>query len=207
MRLLCLSLLLITAQAHAQLDLRGVIGEPYLRFAAGSFSTERSTALEHQGGRYGFAVGIGGRRSANFAWEFEFLQTEQRADTPPGLISSGLFFGTARKADISTFGFAGNVRLIYPLGGFEPYVGAGLGYFRTELTAMQSVLGFPGEVRRSDSGLGTQWLAGLQYRSATRYLWGLQFRKLDLEAQFGPDVPGRAKIGGTLRMLYLGRAY
>lgn len=209
MKFVCWSLAFFAGQAHAQFDFRATFGDPYVYGALASFSTERNSGLDNPSGRYGWSLAIGARRSRHWAWELEYLQTEQRADTPPGLLGGGPFVGTARQADISSFGLAGNLRLIYPLGRFEPYAGAGIGYFRTELTALQSVafFPFPGEVKRSDSGIGTQLLAGVQYQSAGGALWGFQYRRLDLDAQFGPEVPGTVKVGGTLRLFYLGRVF
>jgi opacity protein-like surface antigen len=209
MRLLCWSLAFFAGQVQAQFDFRAAFGDPYIHGALASFSTERNSGLDHASGRYAWAVAIGGRRSPHWAWEVEYLEIEQRADTPPGLRGSSPFVGTAPQADISSAGVAGNVRFIYPLGSFAPYAGAGIGYFRTELTSLQTVafFPFPSEVKRSDSGIGTQLLVGVQYQSAARTLWGFQYRRLDLAAKFGPDVPGTVKVGGTLRLFHLGRAF
>ncbi len=169
-------------------------GRSYFYLSAGAFNPHENSQLRDPNGHYGFALGFGSRHSRHFAWDIEFFGAEQRVDRPftppPTLIAT-----SASRASIETLGLAGNVRLLYPLGRFEPYVGAGIGLYRTELEIAQGFFFNP--VTRSDTGMGLQLLAGVEYLFGEGGgALGIQYRRLKLDANLGPEIVGNVDVGG-----------
>ena len=83
-------------------------------------------------------------------------------DTPAGLKKSAPLTSVSGNADISTWGIGGIAKLVLPVGPFDAYAGAGLGYYSSELKAFKTTLLFiPDEVKRKDNGFGTQFVAGI----------------------------------------------
>jgi opacity protein-like surface antigen len=183
------------ANAQTQTPVPAPASQAYFYFAGGYFSPDSNAQLPNESGQFGLAFGGGSRQSRHFAWEIEFFIDSQRVDIPnPPSIPFG---SVDSRADISTAGVAGNVRFFYPLGQFEPYAGAGIGFFRSELEITGSTFGFPGSIKNSDNNAGVQLLAGLEYRFGEKVrALGVQYRKLYLSANFGPEVPGDVDVGG-----------
>lgn len=183
------------APASAQTQPPASASQAYFHFAGGNFRPDSNAQLPNESGQYGLAIGGGWRQSRHIAWEIEFFNDLQRVDVPN---FPPIPFGSVdSRADLSTDGVAGNVRFIYPLGQFEPYVGAGIGYYRSELNITGSIFGFPGSIKKTDDNAGVQLLAGLEYRFGERgSSLGVQYRKLNLSASFGPEVPGNVDVGG-----------
>ena len=177
-------------------------GQKYFYMSGGSFSPDGNSQLRNPSGQYGLALGFGSRFSPNVAWEIEFLNSLQRVDTPFS-VQPAFLTTTEGRADIDTYGLAGNVRFIYPLGRFEPYLGGGIGFYRTTLEVQQAFLGFlSSEIEKSDNGVGLQLLAGMEYHFGEKgNSVGLQYRKLKLDASFGPEVQGKVNVGGDFIFL------
>jgi hypothetical protein len=64
----------------------------------------------------------------------------------------------------------------------------------------------PGDTEKSDSDAGFMLLAGVEYRLG-RVAFGVEYRKLDLDASFGSEVPGSVKVGGDFFLLSLRLAF
>lgn len=197
--------------AHAaeatQLPVPDRMGWNYIHFSAGSFSPDSNAQLPNANGHYGLALGFGSRYSRHVAWEVEFFNSDQAVDTPS--IPIGFFTVLDQRADISTVGLAGNVRFIYPLGRFEPYVGGGIGFYRTEMEISGSTFGLPGSLKKNDNGFGLQLLAGMEYYfgQRTQHSLGVQYRTLSLDADFGPEVAGKVNVGGDFWFLTYRRSF
>lgn len=172
-------------------------GQKYFYVSGGSFDPEGNSQLRNPSGQYGLALGFGSRHSRHVAWEVEFFNHSQRVDTPFG-VPPAFLTTTEGRADIDSYGLAGNVRFIYPVGRFEPYVGGGIGYYRTTLEVQRAFLGlFSSDIKKSDSDIGLQLLAGMEYHFGEKgNSVGLQYRKLKLDASFAPEVPGKVNVGG-----------
>lgn len=183
------------AGAQTQTPVPASASQAYIHFAGGYFSPDSNAQLPNESGQFGLAFGGGWRQSRYIAWEIELFMDFQRVDIPN---PPSIPFGTVdSRADISTAGVAGNVRFIYPLGQFEPYVGAGIGFYRSELEITGSIFGIPGTIKNSDNNTGVQLLAGLEYRFGEEgSSLGVQYRKLNLSASFSPEVPGDVDVGG-----------
>jgi opacity protein-like surface antigen len=169
-------------------------GRHYFHLSGGWFDPQENPQLRNPNGHYGFAFGFGSRHSRHVAWEIEFFGDHQRVDrpfTPPPT----LFATPSSRASIETLGLAADVRLLYPLGRFEPYLGVGLGLYRTELEIAQGILA--SSVKRSDTGMGLQLLAGVEYvLGEGGGVLGLQYRRLKLDASLGPEIAGKVDVGG-----------
>ncbi|MGH6689165.1 MAG: outer membrane protein, partial [Gammaproteobacteria bacterium] len=167
---------------------------PYFYVAGGWFDPQENPQLNDPNGHYGFALGFGSRPTRHIAWEVELFMDHQRVDrpfTPPPTF----FSSPGARASIETLGVAGNFRFLYPLGRFEPYVGAGVGLFRTELEISQGFL--LSSITRSDTGPGYQFLAGAEYTFGEGGgSLGLQYRRLKLDASLGPEIVGKVDVGG-----------
>jgi opacity protein-like surface antigen len=176
-------------------------GRHYFYVAGGWFNPQANPQLNDPNGHYGFAFGFGSRASRHIAWEVEFFGDHQRVDrpfTPPPT----LFATPSSRASIETLGLAGDIRLLYPLGRFEPYVGVGLGLYRTELEIAQGFLA--SSVKRSDTDVGLQLLAGVEYVFGEGGgALGLQYRSLKLDASLGPEIVGKVDVGGDFLFIVL----
>ena len=175
-------------------------GQRYFYLLGGSYSPEKDRELGDENGKLTLGLGFGSRRSRHIAWEIEVpfhYHSVNAPDIPPIFLT-----GTSGRADILTFGLAGTVRLIYPSGRFEPYLGAGLGVYYTRLEVTRFVPNLPGSFRASDINVGLQLLAGVDYFYGEKgRSVGLQYRKLNLDAGFGAQIEGSVKVGGDSLLL------
>lgn len=176
-------------------------GRHYFYIAGGWFNPQENAQLNDPNGHYGYAVGFGSRHSRHLAWEIELFGDHQGVDRPFSPPPS-LFANPSSRASIETLGLAGDVRLLYPLGRFEPYVGVGLGLYRTELEIAQGFLA--SSVKRTDTGMGLQLLAGVEYvLGEGGGVLGLQYRRLKLDASLGPEIAGKVDVGGDFLLIVL----
>jgi hypothetical protein len=175
-------------------------GQRYFYLLGGSFSPEKDPQLGDENGKLTLGLGFGSRHSRHVAWEMEIpfhYHSVNAPDIPPIFLPL-----TSGRADIFTFGLAGNIRLIYPSGRFEPYVGGGLGLYYTRLEVTRFFPGVPGSFRASDINVGLQLLAGVDYFYGEKgRSVGLQYRKLNLDAGFGAQIAGSVKVGGEALLL------
>jgi len=177
-------------------------GRKYFYGSAASFDTHENPQLQNPDGSYGFAVGYGSRHSRHVAWEAEIFWDHQRVDTPFNVPPSG----PNSRASIESYGLAGNIRLLYPLGRIEPYVGAGIGIYHAALESSQATL--TARVNKSDNGIGLQLLAGVEYYFGdSGNSVGIQYRRLKLEVSFGPEVAGTVDVGGDFLFLMFRRTF
>lgn len=174
-------------------------GQKYFYLLGGSFSPESNSQFGDENGKLALGFGFGSRHSRHVAWEIELPYYYHSVNAPP--LSSGFLVSDGR-ADISTMGLAGNVKLIYPIGRFEPYIGGGIGLYFTEFYVSRSFLGFPASFEADDIDIGFQLLAGFDYVYGEKgNSVGIQYRKLNLDASFGSPIPGPVKVGGSALLL------
>ena len=187
---------LASAAEDAQSPAPNLTGKRYVSFGVGSYSPDRDPQLADENGKYALAFTLGSRYSRHVAWEIELSQDYYSVNTPPGF-APGSLFGSAGRADLTKLGLGGNVRLIYPLGRFEPYIGGGAGLYWTEIDAST----FFTTVKRRDTGPGLLLLAGAEYVFGERgHSLGIQYRKLNLSASFGAGI-GDVDVGGSHLLL------
>jgi outer membrane protein W len=102
---------------------------------------------------------------------------------------------------LTTGGFAGTAKLLYPHGRAEPYVGAGIGFYWTTLTITGHQLGIPVELKEDSFDPAIHALAGLDLHVSERSTLTIEGRKLWLDANFDPILTGTVKAGGTVLLV------
>ena len=169
-----------------------------------SFRPDADRQLARQEGHTGLLVGHTWRRSRHLAIDLSVLDTGQQANMPrverfPSASSSGRV-----DAHINVTGIALGAKLIYPIGRFEPYAGAGVGYYASEISSWGTIvhLFLPSDfAKRSDSDVGTHVAIGLDYAISPTARLSLEYRRIALDANFGPEFGGKTKVGGGMTIL------
>jgi opacity protein-like surface antigen len=165
---------------------------------------EADTQLSGQDAKWGFAAGINWRFTRHVALGLELLYTGQEADMPLLQESGSTSSAGRQRAHVYVYGLGGTLKLVYPVGKLQPYVGAGLGYYAAEISEFSSIPNFFLDSRfseRRDSGTGTHFALGLEYALSPTSALRFEYRWLSLQADFGPEFGGATKIGGGMPML------
>lgn len=186
-----------------------IAGEPSyagtsLHLGVGVMQPEADGRLTDQDGHVSFAAGANWRRSRYLAVELIVLETGQSAEMPRVERSGTAPPGSRQRAHINASGIAAGAKLIYPLGRLEPYVGAGFGYYVCDISSYGTLghLFLPSDfAKRHDSGVGTHYMAGVDLALSDATALELEYRRLDLEASFGPEFGGPTRIGGAIVMV------
>jgi len=173
----------------------------YLYIGAGSFEPREDSTLTRRDGEFNFEIGFEWRLSRRFAWEIGWLYCNQGTDPPAPLAIGGT---GSNEASLSTSGFGGVLKVVQPAGPFDFFAGAGLGYYESELSVSgANFLTFQTRtVSRSDSAWGQQYLVGFDLRASHRAALTLQYRRVDLKADFGSGI-GTTQVGGEMWQLLL----
>jgi opacity protein-like surface antigen len=194
---------LVLAGLAAQPALGEEPGFPRTRLHVGvtSMQPERDRQLAHQDGHVGLTAGVNWRRSRHLALELSLLETGQQAQMPRVERSGSAPPGSRQDAHINFDGLALGIRLICPIGKLEPYVGAGAGYYVAEISEFGSFshLVLPSQLaKRQDNDVGTHYMVGVDYALSEATALELEYRRLNLEASFGPEFGGPTRIGGGI---------
>lgn len=201
-------LLSATQPALAQDDDPGKGG---VNLRLGSFNPANDGKLTGRSGNFSYGLGFAWRQSRHFVWEIDYLGYSQDVNIPPSLKPApALFTSWNDHAKLSTSGFGGAVKLIQPLGPFDFYAGGGLGYYTSKLKVSGvkwvSLFKWEGvEVSKSDSGYGTQFVAGVDLHVARTQRLGVQYTRMVLNPNFGPEIGGVTAGGAMWQLTY--RAY
>lgn len=172
----------------------------------GSFNPSTDDKLSGRSGNPSYALGFAWRASRHFVWEIDYLGYSQEANIPPSFQPPRQpFTSWSGHATLNTSGFGGVVKAIQPLGPFDFYAGGGVGYYESTLkvTGVQATGLFTWksvEVSKSDSGYGTQFVAGVDLHTARNQRLGVQYRRMVLNPNFGPEI-GSTTAGGTMWQL------
>lgn len=196
-------LLLAAQPATAQDDDPGK-GGFYL--SLGSFNPATDDKLAGRSGNASYALGFAWRQSRHFLWEIDYLGYSQDANIPPSMKPPPMWFTSwDSHATLATSGFGGVLKAIQPLGPFDFYAGGGVGYYNSELKVSGLKMTSPFtwktvEISKTDSGYGTQLVAGIDLHVARTQRLGIQYRKMVLNPSFGPEI-GSTTAGGTIWQL------
>ncbi len=176
------------------------IGTLSWNIGLGSFTPDSNSQLSEQHGEYFFPLAIGYRQSATLEWDFDITFAHQTVKTPSTIAPPGqgtFFQGTVdARSSIDTEGFAGTVRYFFPLGQLEPYVGGGIGFYKTRFTATGQQLGFAMETETSSTDLGFQFVAGIDIYITHKTAVGIELRNVKVNAGLGNGI-GDIKAGGS----------
>jgi len=173
-------------------------------FGVTSLRPDADRQLARQEGHTGLLVGHTWRRSRHLAIDLSVLDTGQQANMPRVERSRTAFPSGRMDAHINTTGIAVGAKLIYPIGALEPYVGAGVGYYASEISSWGTIvhLFLPSDfAKRSDSDVGTHVAIGLDYAISPTARLSLEYRQLFLDANFGPEFGGTTKVGGGMAIV------
>lgn len=173
-------------------------------FGVTTLHPDSDRQLARQEGHAGLLVGHTWRRSRHLAIDLSVLDTGQQANMPRVERSRTAFPSGRMDAHINITGIAVAAKLIYPLGKLEPYAGAGVGYYASEISSWGSFvhLFLPSDfAKRSDSDLGTHFMVGLDYAISPTARLSLEYRQLSLDANFGPEFGGKTKVGGGMTIV------
>ena len=177
-------------------------------FGAGRFSPESNSQLANPSGQHAFVVGGGGRFSPRISWNVEYQNFEQRVDTPASFGQPGFLVSQSGRSSIETWSVNGLLKATLPLGRLDLYAGAGPGYYRSTFTVpRQALVFFEQDIKRTDSGIGTHWVAGADLRLGERWALGFQWRRVSFKASFGSEIPGDVEVGGNLGLVHLRRVF
>ena len=196
-----LLLAMMSCGAHAQQAVKSL---PWsFGVGVGGFDPDDGAGqLKNQSGQYSLALDATYRYSNYLSFAFDIFANEQRFDTPPTVTAP--FFGTVDgRARISGGGFNAVAKFGIPMGRMEPYVGAALGLYFNSMIVTGSVFGLPARAEEQDSGLGEQFLAGVNFRIADYWALGVEYRRTFLKADFGSLSDGEVDIGGDSVMATL----
>lgn len=199
---------LIAAPLAIQAQDAAPVGRFHLSFDVGLTQPEPSPQLEDPHGRLALGVAVGRRHSARIGWEVDYLSYGQSFDRVSGLGTLPPLTFTDGRASGSVSSLSGTLRAIAPLGAFEPFAGAGFGYYRAKLSVTGLQLGlFPVEVERGDSGFGAHLMIGADYRYRPSASWGLRYRRTFFDASFGAEIPGKVDMGAGVWTLSFQRIF
>lgn len=175
-----------------------------MHFGVTSLSPDADRRLARQEGHAGLIVGPTWRRSRHLAIDLSVLDTGQQTNMPRVERSPTASPSGRMDAHINVTGIALGARLIYPIGKLEPYAGAGVGYYASEISSWGSIvhLFLPSDfAKRSDSDVGTHVIVGLDYAVSPTARISLEYRHLWLDANFGPEFGGTTKVGGGMAIV------
>jgi len=147
-------------------------------------------------------LGAGYQFSKYFSVDVDVWSTEQRIDTPATIVAPTLGSPDSR-ASINTSALSVIAKFGWPIGGFEPYIGAGGGVFYSRLYVSGTVLGASASLEETDTNFGGLVLGGVKYRFSPGWAVGAEFRRASVKANFGSVIPGDANVGGNSAMATL----
>jgi len=162
--------------------------------------------LANQEGHAALIAGMTWRRSRHIGIDLAFFDTGQQANMPRVERSGLAPRGERDDAHINAMGVALGLNLFYPLGKLEPYVGAGLGYYRSEISNVGSIFHVvlpPDFAKRHDDRVGVHYLVGADVALSERTKLCVEYRRLALDANFGPEFGGKTKVGGGMVVVAL----
>ena len=182
-RFIFIAIALIGTSQHAAAEMEMFapdrIGKWYLGGGFGGFSEEDNSLISDADGQFGLAFSGGYRLSRNIALEIDGLFSQQEFSTPT-------FAGGSRRSDIFTNGVGGVVKFVLPLDRVEFYVGGGLGLYTSHI----AIDGTSFEEEEDDTDIGYQVMVGADIFVSRRISVGLEYRKFQLDADFGGTLPG-----------------
>lgn len=162
------------------------VGRWYIGGGLGQFREESNSQLQNQDGQYGGFFSGGYRATPNIAIDIDGLFYNQRVDTPSTVSTSN------SRSRLVSAGAGGVVKFILPLDRVELYAGGGLGIYTTSLRIKDS--SFHSE--RNDTNMGYQGLVGADFFLSRNVSIGLEYRKVKLDANLEPTIPGKIDAGG-----------
>jgi opacity protein-like surface antigen len=155
------------------------VGRWYIGGGIGGFNEEDNAQVANPDNQFGLGFSGGYRLTKFIGLEADGLFSYQEFDTPPSA-------GGTRRSDLYSNGVSGVVKLFLPLNRVELYAGGGIGVYRSWVDIDGPLL----ETDADDTNIGYQLLAGADFFVSRRISIGVEYRRLELEADFGSTLPG-----------------
>ncbi|MEJ2508360.1 MAG: outer membrane beta-barrel protein [Gammaproteobacteria bacterium] len=173
----------------------------YWSVTAGSYRAEDNPGqLASPGSELALGVGVGYRYTRHLSLEVEVPLFYSRYDTP-ATVSPPPFGTIDDRSSVNTAGIVGNVVLNTGGQRVRGFVGVGAGLYWSRFSVGGQSFGLTGTYERDDSGFGSQWLAGVDLRVGRRSWLGLEYRRVNLTANFGQVTNGDIDLGGRFVLL------
>ena len=174
---------------------------PKLGLGLGGFLPKDNAVLVNRSGGLTFSFDAIVKRTPWHSIGFDFFSFYSRFDTPSHL-QSPLFGTLDSRASLTGGGFSASSRAHLPVGRIELHAGAGIGVFFSRLRVSGATFGLPGSSEQRSTDIGWQLMAGFSHHALPRRSWGLEWRYLNVQADFGTLTNGSVQIGGQSVMLF-----
>ena len=188
---LLLPSIVFAQSSHAE----GRSGHWYIGGGLGGYSEETNPQLANQDSGAALFFSGGYRLSPNVAVEADFLGWAQDFSTPAS-IAPGILSSADARTDLTTGGLSGVIKFYLPVGIVDLYGGGGLGIYATNLFVEGTGSASGAQVNETDTDFGYQLLLGADVYVSRKISVGLEYRWLDLEANFEPQIAGTLDVGG-----------
>lgn len=169
----------------------------YIGGGLGGFSEQDNAQLSGQDAKFATFFSGGYRASPHVAVEADLLYWRQQVDTPASIPLAG----ADARTDLDTSGIGALVKFYLPLDSIDVYAGGGLGFYTSTLNVRGTFLGLPAEIDESDTNVGFQVVAGADVFVSRRISVGMEYRWVNIEANFDPFVAGDVDMGGQFLFL------
>jgi len=175
----------------------------YVTLFAGDFNADPDRSrLAPSGGGYGWGLGGGYFLNPYLSLDGEFLWFRRDYRRVSDTVRPGTANNDVR---VLSLGLLASVRVGRSFSRWRPFVSGGVGWFDTELftTDPDSGLFTDAGDPAAESSTGYQLSAGVSCRLRHRSRLELGWRRLFLEADFGPYSNGSTELGGDFLYLAL----
>jgi opacity protein-like surface antigen len=167
----------------------------YLSGFGGTLSGRESPGqLEDERGEATLGFGFGYRKNRHLVLEGEILLLDRNYAAPPQ--DEFFLIGYSERMEVEAAGVTFGVRGVWPLRRVEPFVGAGMGLYRSEAKVPGLAFVIPIEESDTDLGIGFHLVTGFDLILTREWSLGLEFRMYELEADFDGLSHGKVDIGG-----------
>jgi opacity protein-like surface antigen len=175
-------------------------GHWYIGGGIGGYSEEDNSQLaNHDSGAALFFSG-GYRLSPHVAVEADFLGWTQDFSTPAS-IAPGILSSAEARTDLTTGGLGGVIKFYLPVGIVDLYGGGGLGVYASNLFVDGTGSASGAQINETDTDWGYQLLLGADVYVARKITVGLEYRWLNLDANFEPAIAGKLDVGGQFFLM------
>lgn len=176
-------------------------GDWYLSVTGGAFHAKDNPGqLQSPGSGIALGIAAGFRYSPHVDLEVEMPLFFSRYDTPATVLPP-LYGTVSSRADVSTLGIVGNIIFSTRSQSMRAYAGGGGGLYSSRFSVSAQTFGLPGTYDVNDDNFGYQWLAGVDLRMGAQSWLGLQYRQVELTANFGAVTNGDVNLGGRFILL------
>lgn len=185
----------------------GPWGSWYMSVSGGALNAKDNPGqLESPGSGLALGFAAGYRYSRYIDLEIEMPLFYSRYDTPATVVPP-LFGSVSSRSDVSTLGVVGNVIFSVRSPSLRPFAGVGGGLYFSRFSVTAQTFGYPGTYETDDSNFGYQWFAGVDLPLGGGSWLGLEYRQLNLTANFGTVTNGEIDLGGQFILLNYRRGF